>query len=95
MARSEFGRFYADDQQMREVQRSLARARGRRTEARSNSAGPAEMEKSSAASGKSGGKPKLWHQPSVRERRTEIADAMARLAAGAKSRKAEGPGETR
>ena len=34
-----------------------------------------------------------WHRPSVRERRTEIAEGMARLIAGAKRRKAEEPGD--
>ena len=84
IARSEFGRFYVDDQQQREVQRSLDRAKGRRQ--------PAEEQKPAAAPAKPESKPKskpeLWHQPSVRERRTEIADAKARIAAEAKLREA-------
>ena len=85
IARSEFGRFYVDDQQQREVQRSLDRAKGRRQ--------PAEDQKPAAPlsakpEDKPKPKPKLWHQPSVRERRTEIADAKARIAAAAKLRKA-------
>ena len=84
IARSEFGRFYVDDQQQREVQRSLDRAKGRRQ--------PAEDQKPAAprsAKPEDKPKPKLWHQPSVRERRTEIADAKARIAAAAKLRKAK------
>jgi hypothetical protein len=78
LARSEFGRFYVDDQQQREVQRSIARAKG--------PAEPAAPRKAADPSPPKAGKPKLWHRPSVRERRTEIADARAKLAAAAKLR---------
>lgn len=90
IARSEFGRFYVDDQQQREVQRSMDRAKGRRQ--------PAEEEKPVAPrpakpDDEPKPKPKLWHPPSVRERRTEIADAKARIAAAAKLRKSREQGE--
>ena len=72
------------------MRRSLERAKARR---RSDSGGAQEMRASPRPDGKGKAKPQLWHRPSVRERRTEIAEGMARLIAGAKRRKAEEPGE--
>jgi hypothetical protein len=96
MARAEFGRFYTDEREQREVRRSLERARARRRV--ETGGGAAEQVAAEAATarpdGKGRAKPKLWHRPSVRERRTEIAEGMARLIAGARRRKAEEPGET-
>jgi hypothetical protein len=95
MARAEFGRFYTDEGEQREVRRSLQRGKARQKAEKGGSA--AGQVAASAAIAKPGGKgsakPKLWHRPGVRERRTEIAEGMARLIAGAKRRKAEEPGE--
>ena len=87
MARSEFGRFYTDDQEQREVRRSLARARARR-EADRRMLQPAMAEANAAAPAKVTGKskPALWKEPSPRNRRTELAEARARLKATARSR---------
>ena len=88
MARSEFGRFYADDQQLREVWRSFSRADARRKpKPERPEASEPELTRGPKA------KSKLWHQPRVRERRTELAHAMARIAAAAKLRKKEGETE--
>jgi hypothetical protein len=93
MARAEFGRFYTDEREQREVRRSLERAKARRKmETSGGEERPAEAAPA-MPDGKGSAKPKLWHRPSVRERRTEIAEGMARLIAGAKRRKAEEPGE--
>ncbi len=98
MARAEFGRFYTDDQEQREVRRSLERAKARRTSQPHTPELEQEQWSARREPRKAGNdawlKPKsgLWHQPSVRERRTEIADAKARLAASARLRKA-GEGE--
>ena len=92
IARSEFGRFYVDDQQQREVQRSLERAKGRRQPAGSRDPGR-RRKGACSCQAESKTKPKLWHQPSVRERRTEISDAMARIAKGAAQRKAKPQGD--
>jgi hypothetical protein len=87
MARSEFGRFYTDEQEQREVRRSLDRGRERREadrqmkEARKSEADAPEPAK---VTGKS--KPALWKAPSPRHRRSELAEARARLKASAKSR---------
>jgi hypothetical protein len=87
MARSEFGRFYTDDQEQREVRRSLARAKARR-DADQRMRQPAMMQASAAAPAKVAGKskPALWKEPSPRNRRTELAEARARLKATARSR---------
>jgi hypothetical protein len=82
IARSEFGRFYTDEQQMREVARSLA-AKARRS--------PTPRTQEEKAGPSSDGPPakcrvRLWHEPSVRERRTELANARARLASAARLR---------
>jgi hypothetical protein len=86
MARAEFGRFYTDEREQREVRRSLEGAKARtapdnRSSAdRAGTAGEAEPPR---PDGKPGAKPKLWHRPGIRERRTELAEAKARLAAAA------------
>ena len=81
MARSEFGRFYTDEQEQKEVRRSLDRAKGRRE---SEEQKPERKEEIAPARSKC--KPVLWHQPSPRLRRTELAEARARLKAAAKLR---------
>jgi hypothetical protein len=87
MARSEFGRFYTDEQEQREVRRSLARGRERREAdrqmiQRTNTVG--DGPEPAKAAGKS--KPALWKAPSPRHRRSELAEARARLKASARSR---------
>ena len=95
MARAEFGRFYTDEQQQREVRRSLERAKARRApqprdREPAKEAGPGDQQTNVGDETKSKAKPKPrpWRQPSVRERRTEIAEAKARLAESARLRKA-------
>jgi len=83
IARSEFGRFYTDEQEQREVRRSLDRAKARR-EPEARNPEPAKKEEAEPARSKS--KRVLWHQPSPRLRRTELAEARARLKAAAKLR---------
>jgi len=81
MARSEFGRFYTDEQEQREIRRSLARAKARRMRQRKadeNAPAPARVV------GKA--KPALWNEPNPRHRRTELAEARARLRDAAKLR---------
>jgi hypothetical protein len=92
MARLEFGRFYTDEQQQREVRRSLERAKPCR---QPNEPEPEKKVPSAPppSAGADKCKPKLWHRPRVRERRTELADGMAKLAARAKSRKERGEKE--
>ena len=93
MARAEFGRFYTDECEQREVRRSLERGKARR---KSDNGGAEDMPVGAVPpkpAGKGRAKPRLWHRPSVRERRTEIAEGFARLSAGAKRRKAEDPGD--
>lgn len=82
MARSEFGRFYTDEQEQREIRRSLARGKANRqilqpAKAKENAPPP-------KAAGKS--KPVQWREPSPRHRRTELAEARARLKEAAKLR---------
>ena len=76
IARSEFGRFYTDDQEQREGRRSLDRAEARR-KPKAPSPEPAKQEEVAPTPSKS--KRALWHQPSPRLRRTELAEARARL----------------
>ena len=86
MARSEFGRFYTDEQEQREVRRSLARAKARR-EAKGRMPDPGEAEDAAApveVPGKA--KPAQWKEPSPRHRRTELAEARARLREAARHR---------
>jgi hypothetical protein len=83
IARAEFGQFYVDEQQQREVRRSLDRAKGHRKpeqEAESQEQTPPPAPRSKSA---------LWHPPKVRERRTELAEARSRIAAAAKLRQAK------
>jgi hypothetical protein len=93
MARAEFGRFYTDEDEQREVRRSLQRARARREA--ENGGAPAEQARSEAEppglGGKTRAKPKLWHHPGVRERRTELAEARAKLMAAAARRMGQAP----
>ena len=80
IARAEFGRFYVDEQQQREVRGSLERTKGRRKperDAESLEQTPPPAPRSKSA---------LWHPPKVRERRTELAEARSRIAAAAKLR---------
>jgi hypothetical protein len=83
MARSEFGRFYSDDNEQREVARSLARAKA----AAPTSTTPADVSRSPARKqAVAKRKAELWREPRVRERRTELADARARLLSAARRR---------
>ena len=79
IARSEFGRFYTDEQEQREVRRSLDRAKPKARR-------PEPEKKEEVAPVRSKSKLALWHQPSPRLRRTELAEARARLKAAAKLR---------
>jgi len=75
------GRFYTDEQEQREIRRSLARAKARRMRqptADENAPSPARV------AGKA--KPALWKEPNPRHRRTELAEARARLRDAAKLR---------
>jgi hypothetical protein len=85
MARSEFGRFYTDDAQQREVRRSLARAKASRPP--KSEAPPAQVLE--RVPKKKATKKPLWSAPAPRHRRTEIADAASRLKAAGKLRKEE------
>ena len=80
MARSEFGRFYTDEQEQREIRRSLARAKARRIQQKPDENAPAPAR----VAGKT--KPALWKEPNPRHRRTELAEARARLRDAAKLR---------
>lgn len=87
MARSEFGKYYTDEQEQREVRRSLARAGSRQaTRARTGTPGNSGDAQPERAEPRANGKLKLWHAPSPRHRRTELAAATARLRAAGKSR---------
>ena len=87
MARAEFGRFYTDEAREKEVARSLARARTRREAAPDAKADdPAKEVSGSPAKGAGKRKPPPQSRLSPRERRTERAEAMARIAAAAKRR---------
>ena len=81
MARSEFGRFYTDEQEQREIRRSLARAKARRMlQQKPDEDAPAPARVAGKA------KPALWKEPNPRYRRTELAEARARLRDAAKLR---------
>ena len=87
MARAEFGRFYTDEAREKEVARSLARARTRREPPPdAKAAGPVKEVSGSSAKGAGRSKPPPQSRLSPRERRTERAEAMARIAAAAKRR---------
>lgn len=85
LARSEFGKFYTDERELREVRRSLERAKGGRRGPHANSA--LQAEKPTEPKLKGGTRAKLWAQPCPRHRRSEIADAMARLKLAGRLRK--------
>jgi hypothetical protein len=83
MARSEFGRFYSDENAQREVARSLARAKAASATLNTSvdvSRAPARKQAVAKR------KVELWREPRVRERRTELADARARLLSAARRR---------
>jgi hypothetical protein len=84
MARSEFGRFYTDESEQRELARSLAKARPASAASRAPADMPRAPKKAVAKR-----KAAIWREPRVRERRTELADARARLLAAARRRSAE------
>ena len=75
IARAEFGRFYCDENDLREVRRSMARRE------KPAPIEPTKVEKTvkrdSAAKPKA--KPAIRAAPRLKERRTELADAFARL----------------
>jgi hypothetical protein len=86
ITRLEFGRFYTDDAREREVARSLARARARREPPQVKAFEPAKPNSGPPTKGKAATKPAPRSQLAPRERRTERAEAMARIAAAAKLR---------
>jgi hypothetical protein len=79
MARAEFGRFYTDDNDLREVRRSLARRRqengGGAQPAGNGSQKPTRQTAAPAKSKLT----TLRAAPRLRERRTELAEALQRL----------------
>jgi hypothetical protein len=88
MARSEFGKYYTDEQEQREVRRSLARARSRKgAQARIGTPLTSADAQPERPEPQANGKLKLWHAPSPRHRRTELAAAATRLKAAGKSRR--------
>jgi hypothetical protein len=86
MARSEFGRFYTDESEQREVARSLAKAKA----GSATSGAPADEPRApSRKQVVAKRKAELWREPRVRERRTELADVRARLLSAARRRSDE------
>jgi len=83
MARSEFGRFYSDEIEQREVARSLARAKAASATLNTPAAVSRAPARKEAVAKR---KVELWREPRVRERRTELADARARLLSAARRR---------
>ena len=82
IARSEFGRYYTDDREQREIARSLAR--GRRIPNRDRAQDPQEhMLQDKTIVFK---RIVPWRPPSVRTRRGEIESALARMMAEARLR---------
>jgi hypothetical protein len=86
IARAEFGRFYCDENDLREVRRSMARGEAQRRQ-KNEAAQPA------ANGSLKPGKPKAptpkgatRHAPRLRERRTELTDAFQRLRQASKQR---------
>jgi hypothetical protein len=87
VARAEFGRFYVDEARLQEAKRSVEAAIARRKPAPRPKAEPPQAAKPTAegrtdaheakASAKTRHVP--WRAPSVRERRTEIAEGLDRL----------------
>jgi len=93
IARAEFGRFYTDDAREQEVARSLAQAKTRRkSAAAAEMALPVKESRDPPAKGSSRSESAPQTQLSPRERRTERAEAMARIAAAAMSRKERNEG---
>jgi hypothetical protein len=85
MARAEFGRFYADDRDLQEVRRSLARRRQENGVAEPTANGSQKPTRQAAAPAKS--KPTTVRDaPRLRERRSELAEALQRLREGGKQR---------
>ena len=78
MTRAEFGRFYCDDNDLREVRRSMSRSEARR---RHNEAAQPEASGSPKPDKPKAPRPKgtTRDAPRLRERRTELAEAFARL----------------
>ena len=83
MARSEFGRFYTDEQEQREVRRSLARAKANRPIFQPERS-EGDVKAPVTPAGETRREP--WKEPNPRHRRTELAEAKARLKAAAKLR---------
>lgn len=85
MARAEFGRFYTDDREQEEIARSLAR--GKRNGATPHAPSRSRGGKAATTHGAERDPPDaakksrvpIWRQPSLRERRSELALAKARL----------------
>jgi len=93
IARAEFGRFYVDEARLAEAKRSVEEAIAKRKPlARSKAESPQIEEpttqvRTAAREVKASGKIKQipWKMPSVRERRTEIAEGLERLRKGRKA----------
>jgi hypothetical protein len=86
MARSEFGRFYTDEHEQREVRRSLERAKSRRL-APQTTQSKEGVDEPVGPKSKTSPRVAVWTPPSPRHRRSEIADAMARLKLAGRLRK--------
>ena len=86
MARSEFGRFYTDEAEQREVARSLAKAKAGSATLRAPAHAPRVRSSKQVIAKR---KAELWREPRVRERRTELAGARARLLSAARRSSAE------
>ena len=82
IARAEFGRFYCDDNDLREVRRSMARRRQENEAAQPAAKGSRKADKLKAP------KPKGTTRtaPRLRERRTELVEAFQRLREAGKQR---------
>jgi hypothetical protein len=85
MARAEFGRFYTDDRDLQEVRRSLARRRQEDGVAKPAVNGSQKPARQTAAPAKSKSTT-LRDAPRLRERRTELAEALQRLRESDKQR---------
>jgi hypothetical protein len=86
ITRAEFGRFYVDDNDLREVRRSMARREAHHRQ-KDEDAQPAASTSRKADRAKAP-KPKCTTRdaPRLRERRTELAEAFQRLRAAGKQR---------
>ena len=83
IARAEFGRFYCDENDLREVRRSVARRRQEHEAAQPAATGSLKPGKAKAPTPK--GTPR--DAPRLRERRTELAEALQRLREAGKQRR--------